>query len=67
MRKNKILVSLVASVAFMSITSSSVLAYDKNPPFKLDKLKQYTEVGADGKKLEAMSRKMITMFLLIMN
>lgn len=49
MKKSKILVSLAVSVAFMSITASSALAYDKNPPFKLDKLKQYTEVEADGK------------------
>jgi len=50
MKKNKILVSLAASVAFMSMTATAALAYDKNPPFKLDKLKKYTEVDAHGVK-----------------
>jgi len=50
MKTNKILVSLAASVAFMSMTATTALAYDKNPPFKLNKLKKYTEVSAEGVK-----------------
>ncbi len=50
MKKKNLLVSLAASLAFMSITASTVFAYDKNPPFKLTKLKQYTELDANGKK-----------------
>lgn len=43
--KNQLLISLVASVAFLSFNATTALAYDKNPPFKLDKLKKY--VGYD--------------------
>jgi len=46
----KMLVSLAASVAFISLTASSALAYDTNPPFKLTKLKPFIEVDANGKK-----------------
>jgi len=47
--KKKILVSLAASVAFISMSATTALAYDKNPPFKLDKLKQFKAVDANGK------------------
>ncbi len=50
--KNKLLVSLAASVAFMSVTATTALAYDKNPPFKLDKLKAYVGVDANGKRIK---------------
>ena len=50
--KNKILVSVAASLAFMAMTATSALAYDKNPPFKLDKLKKFVKVEADGKELK---------------
>ena len=50
--KNKILVSVAASVAFMAMTATSALAYDKNPPFKLDKLKKFIKVEADGTELK---------------
>ncbi|MBA1432393.1 MAG: hypothetical protein FAF04_02085, partial [Epsilonproteobacteria bacterium] len=50
--KNKLLVSLAASVAFMSVTATTALAYDKNPPFKLNKLKAFTGIDADGKKIK---------------
>lgn len=50
MKKKNLLVSLAASVAFMSMTASTALAYDKNPPFKLTELKKYTELDANGKK-----------------
>jgi len=46
------LVSLAASVAFMSVTATTALAYDKNPPFKLNKLKAYTEIDAKGNKIK---------------
>jgi mono/diheme cytochrome c family protein len=52
MKKKNPLVLLVAFFAFMLITESIVVAYDKNPPFKLNKLKKYTEVDAKGKKLQ---------------
>ena len=52
MKKRNILVSLAASVAFMSLTASSALAYDKNPPFKLNKLKQYIKVDENGKRTQ---------------
>jgi len=48
--KNKILVSVAASVAFMAMSATTAFAYDKNPPFKLDKLKKFVKVGEDGKK-----------------
>ena len=57
MKKNNLIVSLVASVVFMSMTASTTLAYDKNPSFKLSKLNKYTEVNTDGKKQMAMSLK----------
>lgn len=50
MSNKKLLTSLAASVAFMSITATAALAYDMNPPFKLNKLKKYTEIDANGKK-----------------
>ncbi len=50
--KNKILVTLAASVAFVSLTATAALAYDKNPPFKLNKLKAYTGVDAKGNKIK---------------
>ena len=50
MTKRKLLVSLAASVAFASMTATTAFAYDKNPPFKFDKLKKYTKVDANGKK-----------------
>ncbi len=50
MFKKRLLVSLAASVAFMSISVSSALAYDTNPPFKLNKLKPFTEVDVNGNK-----------------
>ncbi|MFT7860570.1 MAG: hypothetical protein ABXS93_06510 [Sulfurimonas sp.] len=50
MNNKKLLVSLAASVAFMSMTATTAAAYDKNPPFKLNKLKKYTEVDANGNK-----------------
>ncbi|MDH4943754.1 hypothetical protein [Sulfurimonas sp. C5] len=50
MNNKTLLTSLAASVAFMSMTATTALAYDKNPPFKLNKLKKYTEVDANGKK-----------------
>ncbi len=49
MNKKKLFVSLAASVTFMTLSASSAFAYDKNPPFKLNKLKQYTEIDANGK------------------
>ena len=52
MKKKNPLVLLVAFFAFMLITESIAVAYDKNPPFKLNKLKKYTEIDAKGKKLQ---------------
>ncbi len=49
--KNKILVSVAASVAFMAMTATTALAYDKNPPFKLDKLKKFVKVGENNQKV----------------
>ncbi len=49
--KKKILVSVAASVAFMAMSATTAFAYDKNPPFKLDKLKKFVKVGDDGKKV----------------
>jgi len=51
MKKKNLLVSLVATIAFMLMASSTVIAYDKNPPFKLNKLKKYTEVDSNGNKI----------------
>ena len=50
MKKRSLLASLVMSVVFMSVSVTTAMAYDKNPPFKLNKLKQYTEIDANGKK-----------------
>jgi len=50
--KKKILVSVAASAVFMSMTASSAFAYDKNPPFKLDKLKPYVYMNESGQKLK---------------
>jgi len=50
--KKKILVSVAASVAFMAMTATTALAYDKNPPFKLDKLKKFVKVNNDGTQLK---------------
>ena len=47
MKKN-ILVSLAASVAFMSMSATTAIAYDKNPPFKLDKLTPYVTTDEAG-------------------
>jgi len=47
--KNKLLVSVAASVAFMAMSASTALAYDTNPPFKLDKLKKFIKVDESGK------------------
>jgi hypothetical protein len=49
--KKKILVSVAASIAFMTMTATSALAYDKTPPFKLDKLKKFVKVEANGNEL----------------
>ncbi len=50
MKKKNLLISLAASVAFMSMSATTALAYDKNPPFGLNQLKKYTEIDANGKK-----------------
>ena len=50
--KNKILVSTIASLTLASVFTTSALAYDKRPPFKLDKLKPYVYKTMDGHKLK---------------
>jgi mono/diheme cytochrome c family protein len=55
--KNKILVSVAASVAFMAMTASSALAYDMNPPFKLDKLKKFVKIDDSGSQISGFEPK----------
>ena len=48
--KNKILLFIAGSITFMTINATSVLAYDKTPPFKLNKLKEFITLEKDGTK-----------------
>ena len=49
--KRKILASTLASLTLLSVAASSAVAYDKNPPFSLNKLKKFVGEDENGNKL----------------
>jgi len=50
--KNKFLLSALASVALITLSSTTASAYDMNPPFTLDQLNKYEGVDANGNKVK---------------
>ena len=49
--KRKIIASTVATLTLLSAAATSAIAYDKNPPFSLDKLKKFMSYDDEGHKI----------------